>query len=97
MSYRHAHPRFTVVVQAGFSEDGVWILDARLKFRGGKTPPVGSRLLGEGRTALLIGIAREGLRGRTLGATRIKVTMDAGDGPVDLPPELALPEAGPTG
>ena len=97
MSYRRAFDRFTVVVEAGFSEDGTWTIDARLQYRDGKIPPLGSRLLGEGRTALLVGIGKEGLRGRTLGATRVKVTMDAGDGPVDIPPEFAVPEGGPTG
>jgi len=95
MPYRRSDPRFTVTVESGFSEDGVWTIDARVKYRDGKTPPIGSRLLGEGRLALLAGIAKEGLRGRSLGATRVKVTMDAGDGPVDLPPELAALEAGP--
>jgi hypothetical protein len=97
MSYRRAYPRFTVTVESGFLEEGVWTIDARVKYRDGKTPPVGSRLLGEGRLALLAGIHKEGLRGRELGATRVKVTLDAGDGPVDLPPELVVPEAGPTG
>ena len=97
MPYRRAHPRFTVFVEAGFSEDGTWTIDARVQYRDGKIPPLGSRLLGEGRTALLVGIGKEGLRGRALGATRVKVTMDAGDGPVDIPPDLVVPEAGPTG
>ncbi len=92
MSYRRAYPRFAVVVEAGFSEEGIWVIDARVKYQGGKSPAVGSRLLGEGRLALLAGITKEGQRGRSLGATRIKVLMDAGDGPVDLPPELAIPE-----
>lgn len=97
MSYRRAYPKFAVAVEAGFSEDGFWVIDARLRFRDGKTPPMGSRVLGEGRTALLIGIAQEGLRGRALGATRVKVTMDTGHGPVELSPEPAGPEEGPTG
>jgi len=96
MSYRRAYPRFIVSVQAGFSEDGTWMIDALLQFRDGKTPPLGSPLLGEGRLALLVGIEREGLRGRSLGATRVKVLMDTGDGPVDVPPEFVVPEAGPT-
>ena len=95
MSYRRAYPQFTVSVEAGFSEDGIWTIDARLQFRDGKTPPIGSNLVGEGRIALLQGIHREGLRGRSLGATRVKVLMDAGDGPVDIPPELVVPEADP--
>ena len=92
MSYRRAYPQFIVVVQAGFSEDGTWTIDARVQYRDGKVPRLGSRLLGEGRAALLLGIAKEGLRGRSLGATRVKVLMDAGDGPVDIPPELVVPE-----
>jgi hypothetical protein len=85
MSYRRTYPLFTVMVEAGFSEDGTWNIDARLRFASGKAPKLGSTLLGEGRLALLKGIAQEGLRGRSLGATRVKVLMDAGDGPVVLP------------
>ncbi len=95
MSYRRAYPRFTVTVESGFSEDGVWTFDRRVRFQDGKTPPLGGRLLGEGRAALLVGIAKEGLRGRSLGATLVHVVMDAGDGPVDIPPELLIPEEGP--
>ena len=45
MSYRRVYPQFTVSVQAGLSEDGVWMIDARVQFLDGKTPPLGSRLL----------------------------------------------------
>ena len=96
MTAQGADSPFTVSVQAGFAEDGVWTIDARLRFHDGKTPPLGSRLLGEGRIALLKAIHREGLRGRTLGATRVRVRMDAGDGPVELSPDSVIPEIGPT-
>ena len=65
---------FTVSVEAGFSEDGIWVIDARLDWRDG-LPPEGSELIGHGRLALLKAIAREGARGRTLGATRARVHM----------------------
>ncbi len=69
---------FTVSVEAGFAEDGIWRIDARLRFRDGSAP-LGSDLLGEGRLALLAGITREGLRGRSLGAKIVRVHLDTGD------------------
>ncbi len=66
---------FSVSVEAGFDESGIWVMDARLRWRDGP-PPLGSRLLGLGRLALLEGIAREGLHGRALGATKVRVHME---------------------
>ena len=76
MAFRRKHDPFRVSVEAAFTEDGVWLIDACLKFRDGP-PPVGSELLGLGRIALLEGIAREGQRGRSLGATKVRVRLDA--------------------
>jgi hypothetical protein len=69
------HLPFVVRVEAAFDEAGVWLIDARLQFRGG-TPKIGSKLLGEGRVALLHEIARKGLRGRALGAEKVRVHLD---------------------
>ena len=85
---------FMVSVEAGFAENGIWTIDARLRFRDGITPPVGSRVLGEGRLALLEVIHREGLRGRALGANRVRIRLDSGDGPVDLSPDDSIPDMG---
>ena len=86
MSYRRTYPHFTVTVESGFSEEGIWAIDAHVKFLDGKTPKRGSRLRREGCAALFVGIAQEGLHGRELGATRATVTMDTGEGPVgDIP------------
>ena len=71
-------PPFTVSVQDGFTENGVWLIDARLEWRDG-APAVGSRLLGLGRLALLDAIGREGLRGRSLGANKVRVHMEGHD------------------
>ncbi len=95
MSAQRDDPPFTVSAHAGFAEDGVWTIDARLEFRDGKTPPRGSRLLGDGRIELLKAIQREGLRGRALGATRARIHLDAGDGPVLIRPGQAIPEPDP--
>ena len=65
---------FTITAEAGFGEDGVWVIDARVEWRDG-LPPVGSDLMGHGRLALLAAIAREGAQGRSLGATRVRVHM----------------------
>ena len=70
---------FTISVEAGFDESGIWVIDARLTWRDGVVPPLGSRLLGLGRLALLEAIAREGWRGRSLGATRVRVHMEGHD------------------
>jgi hypothetical protein len=70
---------FTVAVEAGFAENGVWVIDARLAFRDGP-PPDGSVLLGKGRLALLEAIEREGARGRSLGATRVQVSLEGHGG-----------------
>jgi len=78
MPFRRKHDPFSVSVEAAFTEDGVWLIDARLGFRDGP-PPMGSELLGLGRIALLEAIAREGQRGRALGATKVRVRLDADD------------------
>lgn len=70
---------FTATVEAGFTEDGTWLIDARLRFRDGP-PELGSDLLGEGRLALLRGIAREVERGRSSGAARVRVHMEGHEG-----------------
>jgi hypothetical protein len=69
---------FTIAVDAGFAEDGVWVIDARLEFRDGR-PQEGDGLLGRGRLALLEATAREGARGRALGAMRVRVRMSGHD------------------
>ena len=94
MSASRSDPPFTVSVRADFAEDGMWIIDARLQFRDGKTPPLASRLLGLGRLALLTAIREAGLRGRNLGATRVKVHMDTGDRVVDFSPDDPFPDLG---
>ena len=35
MPSRSSGPPYTVSVEATFTEDGVWLIDARLRFRGG--------------------------------------------------------------
>ncbi len=84
---------FTFSVEAGFSEDGIWILDARLQWCDGVVPADGSQLLGEGRLALLERIAREAMHGRALGAKSIQLHLNTGDICSDmvlgvLPPRL---------
>jgi hypothetical protein len=76
MPFRRKYDPFTVSAEGCFTEDGVWLIDARLRFRGGAPPKVGSALLGEGRCALHEAIAREGARGRALGATKVEVRLD---------------------
>ncbi len=76
MSTRRTDPPFTVSVHAGFDENGIWVIDARLRFSEGFTSKSGSNVFGEGRLALLEGIACEGLRGRALGARSVRVHLE---------------------
>ena len=69
---------FRTEVIGFLGDDGVWQIDATLTFRNGLDPQPGETLLGEGRLALLQGIVTEGLRGRSMGATRVRVRMDIG-------------------
>ncbi len=78
MPYRRKYDPFTVSTEGCFTEDGIWLIDARLRFRDGP-PPLGSRLLGDGRVALLEAIAREGMKGRSLGATKVRVNLEGHD------------------
>jgi len=59
-------PPFTVSVDAGFDDSGFWLIDARIAWRDGMSPQ-GSQALGEARMTMLIAIAREAQRGRSLG------------------------------
>ena len=92
MPFRRKYDPFNVSVEAAFTEDGVWLIDARLRFREGTRPKVGSTLLGEGRCALLEAIAREGARGRALGATKVRVRLDTGDDIRDVGLVEIIPE-----
>jgi hypothetical protein len=92
MDKKQDAPPFAVAVEAGFAEDGIWVIDARLRFRDGAPPKVGSTLLGEGRCALLEAITREGARGRALGATKVQVRMDTDDGIRDVGMVEIIPE-----
>ena len=66
---------FTVICHAGFDETGVWIIDAQISWRDGP-PPIGSTLLGRGCLAMMRAIAKAGRQGRSLGATKVRVTME---------------------
>jgi hypothetical protein len=70
------HKNYVVHVDGHLVRNGVWKIDAKLRFRKGTKLTLGERLFGEGRLALLDGIRREGLRGRSHGATSVRVHMD---------------------
>ena len=87
-------PGFTVMVEGAFDEDGVWEIDTAVRYRAGLTPERRAALLGHVRVELLRGIAREGARGKTLGARRAHVRLDHGIrdelGPAIPPADIAL-------
>ena len=66
---------FTVTCHAGFDDSGFWLIDVRISWRDGM-PRQGSRLLGEGRIAMLTAIHREAQHGRSLGAMKVRVHME---------------------
>src|SRR2546422_7010978 len=53
----------TISIDAGFDESGVWVIDTRISWRDGPSPP-GSVLLGAERGAMLTAIDAEARRGR---------------------------------
>jgi hypothetical protein len=65
---------FTVTIHSGFTEDGIWTIDARLEWLHGP-PANGTELRGRGLMALLHAIATEGQRGRSLGARKVDIRM----------------------
>jgi hypothetical protein len=72
----NSQPDFTVAVEGAFDEAGVWIIDTKVTFRDDLTFEQRDALVGQGRLALLVGIAREAARGRSLGADRVRVHLD---------------------
>jgi hypothetical protein len=69
----------TVTCHGHLVANGVWRIEARVRFRGDVNPRPGDEFLGRGRLALLEAVAREGARGRALGATSVRVRMQVGD------------------
>ena len=87
---------FTVNVGGHLLTRGVWRIDGALTFRDNLDAAVHDQLLGKGRLALVNAIVREGIRGRSHGATAVQVHMDV-DGCVsdfelgDVSASAALP------
>ena len=82
-----------IAVHAGFNEDGVWTIDARLRYAGGVIPPRRSVVRGNGRGALFEAVHREKLRGLDFyGAKRVSVHFDTGEEVVDFSPNEPFPE-----
>ena len=78
MTTQRRRPPFTISTEAAFSEGGVWVIGARLRFHQGAPGKTRSALLGEAKTALMTELIREALRGRAHGANAIRVRLDAG-------------------
>lgn len=74
---RHARP-FVITIQVEITEQGVWLIHARVRFREG-VPPRKSPRLRQARQALWREIEREKARGKKLGVTRIRVHVKASD------------------
>ena len=76
MSEPSTSPEFTVAVEGAFDEAGVWVITTRVTFRRKVSEKRRAELVGAARLELLEGIAREGLRGRSLGAKEVRVSLD---------------------
>lgn len=72
-------PDFTVSCEGHLVSNGVWSIDAQVRFRDGHQPKPGDELLGRGRLALIEAMLREAARGRALGCTAVRVRMQVGD------------------
>jgi hypothetical protein len=82
---------FVVTVHGGFTEDGFWLIDAKLEWPDGP-PTNGTVERGRGLLALLEAIAREGQRGRSLGARKVRVHYEGHDkiaGMVSIPDDAS--------
>jgi hypothetical protein len=82
MSARRAPP-YTVTIHADFGEDGLWTIDGRLAYRRGKAPRRGSDLYVLGRIALVNAVIRSVTQGRSRGAERVRLRLNAGDGLIE--------------
>jgi hypothetical protein len=78
MTINRNPPQFTLSTQGAFNESGVWMIEARLRFGRRAARQVGTALLAVTRVALMEALKREALRGRVLGASVIRVHLDAG-------------------
>jgi hypothetical protein len=78
MTIQRGPPYFSINTDAAFTEDGVWLIAARLRFGRRTMRQIGTVVRAEARLSLLTALTREALRGRALGATNIRVSLDAG-------------------
>jgi hypothetical protein len=79
---------YIVTAHGALTEDGFWVIDARLMWPQGPPRP-GTTNRGEGLMALLKAIADERQRGRCLGASKVKVRLaghDQFEPPINLVP-----------
>ncbi len=76
---------FAISSDSAFTEEGVWLIEVQLTTTSEPT----SVILDKARPALTYSIVREALRGRALGATKIRVHLDTGRHATDF----VLPEA----
>ncbi len=67
---------FTLSSDAAFTEEGVWLIEVRLLFTSTSEPA--SVILDKARPALTDRILKEALRGRSLGATSMRVHLETG-------------------
>jgi len=84
--------RYRVTVHAGFDEDGVWIIYARVWYGYDLAPPRHSPIRTRARAALDKAVQREKLRGFNLyGARRAHLHLDAFEDRLDFSLEELVP------
>src|SRR5262245_13608583 len=87
---------FTVNVVGHLLTKGVWRIDGALTLKDDLDAAIRDQPLGKGRLALVKAVVREGIRGRTHGATAVQVQVNV-DGRIsefelgDIPTSAALP------
>jgi hypothetical protein len=84
---------FALVTSAGFSVEGVWLIEASFSF--GKTVEKPIRpLVNQARLAVMAALTRQALRGWGLGAKTVRVRFDSGGHRADfLLPKKTLTSA----
>jgi hypothetical protein len=76
MGLHHQTREYRLDIDSHLRPDGVWQIDAKLRFLEGTEVTHAERLFGQGRLALLQLIVEQGAFGRAQGATSVRVHMD---------------------
>jgi hypothetical protein len=75
---------FVLTTEAAFTVEGVWLIKADFSFHKTATGPLRA-LVNQARLAVMAALTRQALRGRSLGANRVRVNFRSGGQWTDFP------------